>query len=85
MNDINCSIFSTIKPILKKEEEPTVTDTVREMSPELAKISALVTGQPKPKSTTTTVGSISKNFVFIELFSSTLHWFYGHTTIFSLL
>ncbi|KRT79557.1 PHD finger motif containing protein, partial [Oryctes borbonicus] len=42
-----------IKPIVKKEEEPPVinNDQTREMSPELAKISALVTGQPKPKNT----------------------------------
>ncbi|KAF5280968.1 hypothetical protein FQR65_LT14906 [Abscondita terminalis] len=40
-----------IKPIIKKEEEPVeIKEAKREMSPELVKISALVTGQPKPKS-----------------------------------
>ncbi|KAF5283385.1 hypothetical protein FQA39_LY04761 [Lamprigera yunnana] len=39
-----------IKPIIKKDEERVETlEMKREMSPELAKISALVTGQPKPK------------------------------------
>ncbi|KAK5639381.1 hypothetical protein RI129_011873 [Pyrocoelia pectoralis] len=43
-----------IKPIIKKEEDTVeLKEVKREMSPELAKISALVTGQPKPKSTTT--------------------------------
>lgn len=40
-----------IKPIIKKDNEPTngVDERKRESSPGLAKISALVTGPPKPK------------------------------------
>ncbi|XP_031336162.1 transcription initiation factor TFIID subunit 3 isoform X3 [Photinus pyralis] len=49
----DCALHKNIKPIVKKEEEPVeIKEVKREMSPELAKISALVTGQPKPKTTT---------------------------------
>ncbi|GJQ67755.1 hypothetical protein Trydic_g21073 [Trypoxylus dichotomus] len=44
-------IFRNIKPIVKKEEEPPAPTEPLECAPELAKISALVTGQPKPRST----------------------------------
>ncbi|KAJ8938607.1 hypothetical protein NQ314_011415 [Rhamnusium bicolor] len=41
-----------IKPVIKKEDEPPAEERKREPSPGgLAKISALVTGPPKPKST----------------------------------
>lgn len=52
---------------MKKEEEeeapPPPVEVKRELTPELAKISALVTGQPKPKVTTTPPNSnLSKCF-----------------------
>lgn len=49
-----------IKPVVKKEEEEVKVDVKREMSPELAKISALVTGQPKSKSVAPPIPPISK-------------------------
>lgn len=49
--------FRNIKPILRKEEDK-VPDTKRELSPELAKISALVTGQPKQKSNSSKILSL---------------------------
>ncbi|XP_025833542.1 transcription initiation factor TFIID subunit 3 isoform X2 [Agrilus planipennis] len=55
-----------IKPVVKKDEEPMLpdsTDSKREMSPELAKISALVTGQPKPKSSSAN-NHISADHIF---------------------
>lgn len=53
---------------MKKEEDeeaPPPVEVKRELTPELAKISALVTGQPKPKITTTPPNSnISECFRF---------------------
>lgn len=50
--------FRNIKPILRKEEDK-VPETKRELSPELAKISALVTGQPKQK-------SVSSKIIYLQ-------------------
>lgn len=58
------TFYRNIKPIVKKDEDEDLSSTdnmKRELSPELAKISALVTGQPKPKLITPpSSGSLSK-------------------------
>ena len=58
-----------IKPVIKKgEPEFDAVEEKREMSPELAKISALVTGQPKPKSTNSGANAnLSKVFLLFSL------------------
>ncbi|KAJ8984228.1 hypothetical protein NQ317_007460 [Molorchus minor] len=56
-----------IKPIIKKVEEPLPEETKRETSPVgLAKISALVTGPPKPKNTPPPVPSMPEKPIIEE-------------------
>lgn len=60
--------YRNIKPIVKKEEDEAQSsgDIKRELTPELAKISALVTGQPKPKLNTTPPSSTLSKFYVLQ-------------------
>lgn len=72
---------------MKKEDESVAppVEIKRELTPELAKFSALVTGQPKPKSMPPPVAPpISKTSCFVMLFVFNTHLLIKFATISSL-